>query len=278
MSTPSSGQISLGDIQTEFGGSNPIGISEYYDIRSGVPSSGQISVSDFYNKGVLSGTYLGQYYQSSGSGNFTLVVNNGAGTANDLIVVCWALETAGGYSQLSESFTLNNVAMSQAIFQNPSGSGGNGTARVGIWYMFPSTRPNIAGDTTLRLQKTSTSTHSVFRSAATIYRINNGAQGTISGGGSQVTGQTNSISASNSNSSNKLIVVASQMAEGNGHTLSTNNGTITQNDLINSGSANGFGKSGYVTGPTGTNTVTLTRVNGSAGSSSIDTIVTAVIA
>jgi len=272
-----SGQISLSDIQTEFGGSNPISISEYYGIRAGVPSSGQISLSNFYNKGVLSATYLGRYYQPNGSANFTLTVNNGAGTANDLIVVCWALETAGGYAQYSETFTLNNTAMSQAIFENPLGSGGAGTSRVGIWYMFPSTQTSIVGDTTLTLKKTSSSTHSVFRSAATVYRINNGAQGTISGGGSQVTGQTSSISASNSNTTNKLIVVASQMADGSGHTLSTNNGTITQHDLINSGSANGFGKSGFVTGPTGTNTVTLTRV-GTGGSSSIDTIVTAVIA
>ena len=45
-----SGTISLLDIQTEFGGSNPIGINEYYGVASGVPSSGQISFSDFFCK------------------------------------------------------------------------------------------------------------------------------------------------------------------------------------------------------------------------------------
>ena len=53
------GQASFADIQTEFGGSNPISLSEYYSGGSltranlgifapnGVPTSGQISVNDF---------------------------------------------------------------------------------------------------------------------------------------------------------------------------------------------------------------------------------------
>ena len=45
---PSSGPISLDDIQTEFGGTNPIAISEYYGAATGVPASGTISISDFY--------------------------------------------------------------------------------------------------------------------------------------------------------------------------------------------------------------------------------------
>jgi hypothetical protein len=57
MPLPSSGSISLGDIQTEFGGTNPIGLSEYYQggsiIGSGVfpntiPTSSAIQLDDFY--------------------------------------------------------------------------------------------------------------------------------------------------------------------------------------------------------------------------------------
>jgi hypothetical protein len=57
MVLPSSGAISLNDIQVEFGGANPISISEYYrgggivDTgagTAGIPSSGQISFSNFY--------------------------------------------------------------------------------------------------------------------------------------------------------------------------------------------------------------------------------------
>jgi hypothetical protein len=57
MAIPSSGPITFAQIQTEFGGSNPIGLNEYYrggayvpniPSNSGVPTSGAISVSNFY--------------------------------------------------------------------------------------------------------------------------------------------------------------------------------------------------------------------------------------
>ena len=55
MALQSSGAISLNDIQTEFGGTNPISISEYYrggsfvtDNNTGVPTSGAIDMGDFY--------------------------------------------------------------------------------------------------------------------------------------------------------------------------------------------------------------------------------------
>ena len=55
MALQESGQISLADIQTEFGGSDPISMSEYYrggsyvtDNNTGVPTSGLITLSDYY--------------------------------------------------------------------------------------------------------------------------------------------------------------------------------------------------------------------------------------
>jgi hypothetical protein len=57
MTLQSSGAISLANIQTEFGGTNPISINEYYNTSGkfgfniiGIPSSGQISVNDFRGK------------------------------------------------------------------------------------------------------------------------------------------------------------------------------------------------------------------------------------
>ena len=44
----SSGPISLSDIQSEFDGSNPISISEYYGADAALPDSGTISIGDFY--------------------------------------------------------------------------------------------------------------------------------------------------------------------------------------------------------------------------------------
>jgi hypothetical protein len=57
MALPESGPLSLSDIQAEFGGTNPISLSEYYkggayvlttSYAPNVPSSGKISLSDFY--------------------------------------------------------------------------------------------------------------------------------------------------------------------------------------------------------------------------------------
>ena len=73
MTLQASGAISLANVQTEFGGSNPISISEYYGVAGGVPASGTISLYDFYGKGVANAfagwTYyvMGSSYFSSGS-------------------------------------------------------------------------------------------------------------------------------------------------------------------------------------------------------------------
>jgi hypothetical protein len=57
MAPPIAGAISLNDLQNEYGGLNPISITEYYRGRSLVPNttpnnsvltSGQISLSNFY--------------------------------------------------------------------------------------------------------------------------------------------------------------------------------------------------------------------------------------
>ena len=59
MALPSTGELALTDIQTEFGGSNPIGLSEYYAgglyVPSGttgdggaIPTTGEITIGDFY--------------------------------------------------------------------------------------------------------------------------------------------------------------------------------------------------------------------------------------
>ena len=58
MAIPSSGVLTLSQIQTEFGGSNPIDLSEYYrggsyvpnsTNNTSIPTSGAISISNFYN-------------------------------------------------------------------------------------------------------------------------------------------------------------------------------------------------------------------------------------
>lgn len=48
MALPSSGSIRLQQIADEFGGTTPHNLSEYYGAASGVPTSGELSFSDFY--------------------------------------------------------------------------------------------------------------------------------------------------------------------------------------------------------------------------------------
>jgi hypothetical protein len=51
----SSGAISLNNLQTEFGGTNPISISEYYAKAINVPASGTIALSNFYGGYAIAG-------------------------------------------------------------------------------------------------------------------------------------------------------------------------------------------------------------------------------
>lgn len=97
MPLPSSGPLSLNDIQTEFGGTNPISLSEYYaggaNVPAGtsgtngpVPSSGAISISNFYgtSKAVFrldTNTYTDTTFDP-GTAGVTLAINsNGSLTA-----------------------------------------------------------------------------------------------------------------------------------------------------------------------------------------------------
>jgi len=105
MTLQSSGAISLADVQTEFGGSNPIGINEYYGRAAGIPASGTISLADFYGKSAavafefstlvfgysfttISGSQTGNY-----SGN---VVTPGAANSPKTFTVFLAVQSGGG--------------------------------------------------------------------------------------------------------------------------------------------------------------------------------------
>lgn len=94
MTLPNSGSLALSQIQGEFGGSNPIGLNEYYRggslvpshaNTSGIPSSGQISVNQFYGKSnaaPIDTTVSGNQGTSSASGKFGQV-NKGIQAAAD---------------------------------------------------------------------------------------------------------------------------------------------------------------------------------------------------
>ena len=81
MALQSSGPISLLDIQNEFGGTNPIGINEYYGAAAGVPASGTISFDDFY--GTSSGPSTNGLQLYFDIGNSSSYSGSGS-TLNDL--------------------------------------------------------------------------------------------------------------------------------------------------------------------------------------------------
>lgn len=82
MALPSSGPLSMSQIQAEFGGANPISLSEYYGVAAGVPASGTISIGDFYGKsnsrsiiatgGTISDSGGYRYHTFLAAGTFTV--------------------------------------------------------------------------------------------------------------------------------------------------------------------------------------------------------------
>ncbi len=75
---PTSGTLSWNDIQNSFGGSNPIGINEYYrdggivpfsSLNSGIPTSGTINATNFYGTDGFNGT-SGNYTAGTTGGKF----------------------------------------------------------------------------------------------------------------------------------------------------------------------------------------------------------------
>ena len=144
MAIPSSGALSFSDIQTEFGGSNPISISEYYaggaNVPSGttgdngaVPSSGTISISIFY--GTQKVTRVAITLTISADTNGYNIFNNRGGTyvagESDITLVnnsniystsSTALDTGTGWTA-GDTITIDN----NGLIVGHGGDGGNGS-------------------------------------------------------------------------------------------------------------------------------------------------------
>jgi hypothetical protein len=142
MAIPLTGTISLTDIQTEFGGTNPASLSEYYkggayvlstDYAPNVPTSGKISLSDFY--GARKTTVTTLTFTSVGDNFFALpatVVGNlsvtitgggGGGGGSD------SQSGAPGYSGLTvtgSSFPVSAGEIVNCFVGGGGGAGGSG--------------------------------------------------------------------------------------------------------------------------------------------------------
>jgi hypothetical protein len=135
MPLQSSGAISLADIQTEFGGVNPIGIDEYYRGSSYVPGSvtavpagGTISLANFYGTSSVNFWALGEQdsatvvtggeYTSGGSFTSANITATSAGTTT----LTFTFNPSGATIQPATSY-IRLYKNSSQIFQFTRSSG-----------------------------------------------------------------------------------------------------------------------------------------------------------
>lgn len=145
MTLPTSGPLSLSDIQTEFGGSNPISLNEYYAggglVPSGtsgtngaVPSSGTISISQFYGTSNIPALSVSA---SSVSGFEIGPSNSGSVTSSGSP----STTPSGGVGPYTYAWTNistssgNTPSVSSSTAQNPSwtASVSDGTDSLSTW-------------------------------------------------------------------------------------------------------------------------------------------------
>ena len=150
MALQSSGAISLANIQTEFGGSNPIGLNEYYGAATGVPASGTISIDDFY--GTSNAQYItatggtittdGDYkvHTFTGSGSFS-VSNAGNAAGNNVLEYLIIAGGGGGGGRFASGGggaggyrTASGQTVSATNYTITVGAGGGGGGSDGSGY------------------------------------------------------------------------------------------------------------------------------------------------
>jgi hypothetical protein len=142
MPLPSSGPISFSDIQSQFGGANPISLSEYYrgggfvtntGVNDTIPTSGAISVGNFYNTYgrvpisiAISANTSNYDAYASRTGGYVPGVSDLTYTINSDVVI-------GATSTSAIAFTINSSFLATdtvTVVNNGrvTGAGGNGGA------------------------------------------------------------------------------------------------------------------------------------------------------
>ena len=136
MTLQSSGAISLSDIQTEFGGSSPTSLSEYYrggsnvinaPVNNSIPTSGAISLTDFYGTENL----LASSFTRIGSvGNASINLQKAADPYRWVFIVMQDMQ--GPQLPTLSTPSANGSAMSTAV--NDMSGASNDGHRLGMFY------------------------------------------------------------------------------------------------------------------------------------------------
>ena len=137
MALASSGALSLSEIQAEFGGSNPISISEYYAAATGVPASGEIAVTDFYGTSAIDVSISdGEISDVQGGG--------GLSTAKFQVNTNGTITTSGNASSYSDTTwhlpTSVGIGSSYQIRVTATGDTGSLTGTLNTWQTISSFR------------------------------------------------------------------------------------------------------------------------------------------
>ena len=148
MAITSSGQIKLTDIQTEFGGSAPTALSEYYsggaNVAAGtesgggvaIPSSGEIQLSDFYGSSAFSPyniTYLAVAGGASGGRSPSGDGSGGGGAGGMLTGVLQASGSDAAFPR-DEVVTVSIGGGGSAQGSNAQGNNGSATTIEGSYF------------------------------------------------------------------------------------------------------------------------------------------------
>lgn len=138
MTLPTSGPLTLANIQTEFGGANPIGLNEYYAggayVPSGttgtygaVPSSGTISIQNFYGTSNVA-IYLADEFVSITTAGLSTAVAGYRLLSNGMVQVTFG----STYTNVYAWCTPGSVASSYEVFATVT-SGGLSSGTTGSW-------------------------------------------------------------------------------------------------------------------------------------------------
>jgi len=139
MTLPTSGTITLLEIATEFGGSAPYSLTNYYrggshvpntSTNANIPTSGLISLTNFYGASVVSSLCSGTItcgkaangLQGYSSGAYGSISFTGSSTVNGSTIVC--IRSYPGYYDLAVQLTpaRNNQALFASILGKTTAS------------------------------------------------------------------------------------------------------------------------------------------------------------